>query len=88
MKRELGGRVYSNIVDGSWVYTGPPPRRPPPPLPFWPTARGRPEIEWAALLRTLCGCRRLAGARDLSASPPRPQEPLVALFHWSHVVPI
>eukprot|EP00959_Pyramimonas_sp_CCMP1952_P255257 5331483-Pyramimonas_sp.AAC.1 len=25
MKRELGGMVYSNIVDASWVYTGPPP---------------------------------------------------------------
>eukprot|EP00959_Pyramimonas_sp_CCMP1952_P132763 2775800-Pyramimonas_sp.AAC.1 len=23
MKREIGGRVYSNIVDDSWVYTGP-----------------------------------------------------------------
>eukprot|EP00959_Pyramimonas_sp_CCMP1952_P436662 9143489-Pyramimonas_sp.AAC.1 len=23
MKRELGGRVDSNIIDDSWVYTGP-----------------------------------------------------------------
>eukprot|EP00959_Pyramimonas_sp_CCMP1952_P273376 5714072-Pyramimonas_sp.AAC.2 len=25
VKRELGGRVYSIIVDNSWVSTGPPP---------------------------------------------------------------
>eukprot|EP00959_Pyramimonas_sp_CCMP1952_P274278 5732982-Pyramimonas_sp.AAC.1 len=31
MKRELGGRVYSNIVDESWVHTGPLP-------PFWGAA--------------------------------------------------
>eukprot|EP00959_Pyramimonas_sp_CCMP1952_P413987 8673693-Pyramimonas_sp.AAC.1 len=33
MKRELGGRVYSNIADDSWVYTGPPPSPPPSPPP-------------------------------------------------------
>eukprot|EP00959_Pyramimonas_sp_CCMP1952_P356585 7467655-Pyramimonas_sp.AAC.1 len=33
MKRELGGRVFSNTVDGSWVYTGPPPLPHPPPPP-------------------------------------------------------
>eukprot|EP00959_Pyramimonas_sp_CCMP1952_P033870 710719-Pyramimonas_sp.AAC.1 len=50
MKRELGGRVYSNIVDESWFCNGPlsPPPRPhphtysssfllPPPLPPLPT---------------------------------------------------
>eukprot|EP00959_Pyramimonas_sp_CCMP1952_P225178 4708607-Pyramimonas_sp.AAC.1 len=33
MKRELGRRVYPNIVDDSWFYTGPPF---PPPLPSLP----------------------------------------------------
>eukprot|EP00959_Pyramimonas_sp_CCMP1952_P321820 6734219-Pyramimonas_sp.AAC.1 len=28
MKRDLGGRVYFNIVDESWVYTGHPPPSP------------------------------------------------------------
>eukprot|EP00959_Pyramimonas_sp_CCMP1952_P426206 8926963-Pyramimonas_sp.AAC.1 len=30
MKREFGGKVYSDIVDNSWVSIGPPP---PPPSP-------------------------------------------------------
>eukprot|EP00959_Pyramimonas_sp_CCMP1952_P162878 3405150-Pyramimonas_sp.AAC.1 len=30
MKRELGRRVYSNIVDDSWGSSGPPPPPPPP----------------------------------------------------------
>eukprot|EP00959_Pyramimonas_sp_CCMP1952_P286306 5986686-Pyramimonas_sp.AAC.1 len=33
MKRELGVRVYSNIVGDSWAYTGHPPPPPPPPPP-------------------------------------------------------
>eukprot|EP00959_Pyramimonas_sp_CCMP1952_P343859 7202582-Pyramimonas_sp.AAC.1 len=33
IKRELGGTVYSNIVDQSRLCTGPPPPSPPPPLP-------------------------------------------------------
>eukprot|EP00959_Pyramimonas_sp_CCMP1952_P260109 5438364-Pyramimonas_sp.AAC.1 len=32
MTREFGGKVYANIVDDSWVYTGPPS-----PLPFPPS---------------------------------------------------
>eukprot|EP00959_Pyramimonas_sp_CCMP1952_P408344 8558034-Pyramimonas_sp.AAC.1 len=31
MKRELGGRVNSNIVDDFWVSIGPPPPLPSPP---------------------------------------------------------
>eukprot|EP00959_Pyramimonas_sp_CCMP1952_P008653 181060-Pyramimonas_sp.AAC.1 len=33
MRRELGGRVDSNIVDDSWICTGPLPPPPPPPPP-------------------------------------------------------
>eukprot|EP00959_Pyramimonas_sp_CCMP1952_P271039 5666702-Pyramimonas_sp.AAC.1 len=33
MKSELGGRVYSNIVGESRIYTGPPPTPPPSPPP-------------------------------------------------------
>eukprot|EP00959_Pyramimonas_sp_CCMP1952_P029768 624603-Pyramimonas_sp.AAC.1 len=41
MKRELGGRVYSNIVHDSWVYAGPPPLLPPPLPPPSPLAAER-----------------------------------------------
>eukprot|EP00959_Pyramimonas_sp_CCMP1952_P142086 2974301-Pyramimonas_sp.AAC.1 len=43
MKRDLGGRVYFNIVDESWVCTGPPPPPPRPLPPAYPLClrRGR-----------------------------------------------
>eukprot|EP00959_Pyramimonas_sp_CCMP1952_P192481 4024509-Pyramimonas_sp.AAC.1 len=36
VRREFGGRAEYNIVDGSWVNTGPPPPAPPPPPPSPP----------------------------------------------------
>eukprot|EP00959_Pyramimonas_sp_CCMP1952_P138848 2906146-Pyramimonas_sp.AAC.1 len=48
MKRELGRRAYSSIVDDSWLCTGPP--HPPPPTP--PAARLPPSPSEAACAKT------------------------------------
>eukprot|EP00959_Pyramimonas_sp_CCMP1952_P292942 6126862-Pyramimonas_sp.AAC.1 len=62
MKRELGGRVYSIIVDDSWVYTGPSPPSPPPPL--------SPLAGMAVLARICVHCGKWSIRRQPSAKPP------------------